>query len=322
SEESLDHLVAQTLGGDDTVTAASTVTSPVQAHADGGEGSDTARFTGTDGDDQVDIARNGQEAAVSVPGGVLFDVGSTVESLVVSGGAGADRIAGQNGLADITKLTIDGGPGDDTLGGGDGADQLLGGPGDDHVDGNRGNDTALLGGGNDTFQWDPGDGSDVVEGQGGDDTLAFNGSNIGEQIELLAFGPRFALTRDVGAVTMDTDEVEHVLLRTLGGTDLVCVNDLTGTDVKTLDVDLGGPGGGGDGAADTVVLGGTAARDVVNVTRDGDRVNVTGLRPETHLAGSEPALDLLRIRTRDGNDDVTVAPDVAGLIATSVDLGN
>jgi Ca2+-binding RTX toxin-like protein len=323
SAESNDGLVVESLGGDDTVSASSTAVSPVQVHVDGGEGADTARFNGTDGNDQIGIARNGaSEAAAFATGSVLFNVGPSVESLVVSGFAGDDELAGQNGIGSITTLTLDGGPGNDTLRGGDGADQLLGGPGDDLVDGNIGADNALLGTGDDTFQWDPGDGSDVVEGQAGDDTMAFNGSNANEMIELRADGARFILTRDVGAITMDSDGIEHAKLRTLGGTDVVFANDLRGSDVKTLDVDLGSSLGGGDNAADTVVLGGTANRDVVSVTRDGGQVNVTGLRPEAHIVGSEPAFDLLRISTFDGNDDVTIAPDVAGLIATAVDLGN
>ena len=39
------------------------------------------------------------------------------------------------------------------------------------------------------------------------------------------------------------------------------------------------------------------------------------------IAGSEAANDTLRVQTLDGDDDVTVAPDVADLIATVVDLG-
>jgi Ca2+-binding RTX toxin-like protein len=321
SAEALDNLVVEALGGDDTITTTSTVASSVQAHVDGGEGTDTARFNGTDGNDQVGIARNGTEAAAFTPA-YVFNVGSTVESLVVSGRGGDDELTGQNGIGSITKLTLDGGPGNDTLRGGDGADTLLGGSGNDFVDGNIGADDAELGSGDDTFQWDPGDGSDVVEGQGGDDTMAFNGSNIGEIFELRADGPRFILTRNIAGITMDSDGIEHVKLRTLGGVDVVFVSDLHGSDVKTLDVDLAGFDGNGDAAADTVVLNGTASRDVVGVTRDGGQVNVTGLRPETRIVGSEPALDILRVFTFDGNDDVTVAPDVADLIQTTVDLGN
>ena len=82
-----------------------------------------------------------------------------------------------------------------------------------------------------------------------------------------------------------------------------------------------GNGAGGDGAADTVVVNGTDRRDVVQVTRDGGQVSVSGLRAQTQIVGSEPALDQLLVNTLAGNDDVTVAPDVGDLIATTVDLG-
>jgi hypothetical protein len=50
-------------------------------------------------------------------------------------------------------------------------------------------------------------------------------------------------------------------------------------------------------------------------------VLVTGLKADTRIVGSEPAGDTLRIQTLDGNDDVTVAPDVIDLIMSVVDLG-
>jgi hypothetical protein len=48
---------------------------------------------------------------------------------------------------------------------------------------------------------------------------------------------------------------------------------------------------------------------------------VAGLAATTNIVGSEPTLDLLRVQTLAGDDDVTVAPDVSDLIASSVDLG-
>ena len=109
--------------------------------------------------------------------------------------------------------------------------------------GGRGNDVALLGNGNDTFVWNPGDGSDVVEGQAGTDTLLFNGANVNENIDISANGSRARLIRDVGNVTMDLNGVEHIQLAALGGADTVTVNDLTGTDVTQVAIDLAGDAG-------------------------------------------------------------------------------
>ena len=45
---------------------------------------------------------------------------------------------------------------------------------------------------------------------------------------------------------MDTHGVEQVDFNALGGADTVTVNDLTGTDVKNVNVDLAGTLGGTD----------------------------------------------------------------------------
>src|SRR6202035_24169 len=109
--------------------------------------------------------------------------------------------------------------------------------------GGRGSDVAFMGAGDDTFVWNPGDGSDVVEGQGGHDTLQFNGSNANEHIDLSANGSRLRLFRDVGNVTMDVNGVEQVNIAALGGADSLTVNDLSGTDVKDVNINLAGATG-------------------------------------------------------------------------------
>jgi Ca2+-binding RTX toxin-like protein len=320
-EAALDNLVVQTLGGADTATIAVGVASPIPLHVDGGDGVDAARYNGTAGPDEIGIARgSATEVATFTPGGPLFEI-AAVESLVVAGLDGNDTLAAQNGIGTLMTLTLDGGNDDDDLRGGDGADVLLGGKGNDFVDGNIGADVAQLGAGDDRFQWDPGDGSDVVEGQGGDDTLDFNGSNIGEEIELSANGGRVRLTRNVGAVTIDFDDVEQVNIRALGGMDTVTVDDLGGTSAKSVAVDLSATGGGGDGAADTVVVNGTDSDDNVHVNRSGDDVLVTGLAADLHITGSEGGNDTLRIQTLGGDDDVTIDPNAELLITPVVNLG-
>ncbi|HEX6621642.1 MAG TPA: calcium-binding protein [Solirubrobacteraceae bacterium] len=321
NEPALDNVTVAALGGADTVNAGVAFTGPIPVTVDGGDGSDTTTYTGTNADDTIGIARNGTAAvAVFTPAGQPLN-NTAVEELTVNGLGGADAITGQNGIGTLTHLTLDGGPGDDQLRGGDGADALLGGAGDDFVDGNIGADSAQLGGGADTFQWDPGDGSDTVEGQGGKDTLAFNGSNIGEEIHVAANGSRVLLTRNVGVITMDVNDVESTNIRALGGADTITVDDLRGTGLEAANVDLGAIGGGGDGAADTVVLNGSDKAERVRVSRAGDQVLTAGLSAQTTIAGSEAALDTLRVNTLGGRDDVQVAPDVTTLITPVVDLG-
>jgi hypothetical protein len=315
-----DRVNVNTLAGADTITSGVGLVGAAAVEVDGGEDADTATYTGTDGDDTIGIARDGALAAVFATGGTAFEVGN-VEETGVSGLGGADTIAGQNGIAGITNMTIDGNDGDDRLSGTDDGELIRGGDGDDFLDGNRGEDDVNGGSGDDTFQWDPGDGSDIVEGRAGGDRLDFNGSNANEHIELAADEGHVRLTRDIAAIFMDIDGVERLHVRALGGTDLVDVDSLAHTDAKDADVDLGGFDGTGDASADIVTVGGTSRPEKVNVTRTGGQVDVTGLAAATHITGSDGPADQLAVQTFAGDDDVTVAPDVAELITPSVNLG-
>src|SRR3954447_25673376 len=321
NEAALDNVDVDALGGADTINAGVGFTGPIPVTVNGGDGSDTTTYSGTNADDTIRLART-TATAVGVFTPTAQPVNNTgVEELLVKGLGGADTITGENGIGTLTHLTVDGGNGDDTIAGGDGADTLLGGTGDDHVDGNIGADTAQLGSGNDTFEWDPGDGSDTVEGQAGNDALQFNGSNIGENIDVSANRSRGRGTRNVAAVTMDLNGIEQANLRTLGGADNVTVGDLTGTGLKTANVDLAGFDGDGDGSADTVTLNGSDKAERVHVDRTGTQVVTTGLAAQTAITGSEVANDVLRLNTLGGRDDVQVAPDVSTLITPIVDLG-
>jgi hypothetical protein len=230
------------------------------------------------------------------------------------------RVNQANGAFADEELTVFGGNGDDRLDGGDGAERFLAGPGDDAVDGNRGADVGLLGSGHDTFRWDPGDGSDAIDGASGFDTMDFNGAAVAEKMELVADGERAVFFRDVANIRMDLDRVERVDLTTLGGVDSFTAGDLSGTDLRVIDVDLAGPAGGGDGVVDTVTVFGTDGDDRVAVEADASRVIVGGLPATTRIAGADTA-DRLQVNTLDGRDEVVVAGDVAPLVTVTVDLG-
>ena len=70
--------------------------------------------------------------------------------------------------------------------------------------------------------------------------MLFNGANIDENIDISANGGRVRFTRDVGNIVMDLNDVEHIDLNALGGADTITVNDLTGTDVTQVNVNLAG----------------------------------------------------------------------------------
>ena len=221
-----------------------------------------------------------------------------VDSIYLDAGDGNDAVSVDeaNGVfTDTIATTLDGGDGNDTLAGGSGAEMLIGSGGNDSIDGNRGADKALMGSGDDTFVWDPGDGSDIVEGQDGSDTMVFNGAAAAEQVDVSANGSRLRFFRNPGNITMDTASVETVDFNALGGTDTITVNDLNGTGVSKVNLDLAGSLGGlvGDGAADRVTVNGTAGNDIVSVSGDAAGVSVSGLPAQVAVQHQDPADELV-----------------------------
>ena len=99
--------------------------------------------------------------------------------------------------------------------------------------------------------------------------MLFNGANINEKMDVSANGQRVRFVRDVANITMDLDNVESVVAKTLGGADDLVVNDLSGTDVVNVVADLSATGGGDDGQPDNVVVNGTNRDDVAVITGTG-----------------------------------------------------
>ncbi|AMN44277.1 beta strand repeat-containing protein [Rhodoplanes sp. Z2-YC6860] len=316
--------------GDLTGTGVTQIAIDLSATRGSGQGdgaADTVTVNGTGGSDTISIT-NSANATVFVNGlaaGVTIDgADPTLDTLVVNGGGGNDTIDASGLSANWIGLTIDGGAGNDIITGSQGADMILGGDGNDTVTGGRGNDVAFLGSGNDTLIWNPGDGSDLVEGQAGTDTLVFNGANVAERIDISANGQRVRLFRDVGNVTMDLNGIEHIQLATLGGADTVTVNDLTGTDTTQVAIDLSATRGSGqgDGAADTVIVNGTAGDDKISVVSSGSSVVVNGLAAQVTIAGAEPANDTLAVNGLAGNDTIDASRLHAGQINLTINGGD
>jgi RTX calcium-binding nonapeptide repeat (4 copies) len=275
--------------------------------------------TGDNLGDTITTSRNAAGQILINGGAVSIDGGdptvATTKEIVVSGGNGDDTISldetngplpaaqlfGGNGNDVLTGGSgvdqLFGGNGNDTLNGGNGNDTLNGGNGNDTVIGGKGADTAFLGNGNDTFIWNPLDGSDTVEGQAGTDTLVFNGANVNEIFEISANDSRASLTRNVGNVTMDLNGVENIQVNALGGADTITVHDLTGTDVRNVNIDLGAAGGGGDGQEDTVSLNGTSGHPI-RVTDHNGVVTVSGLGSTVTISNFEADTDHLLINNQ------------------------
>ncbi len=276
---------------------------------------DTVTVNGRDANDHISIVSDGTAVVVNgLPAQVtVTGAEAALDTLVVNGLDGNDKIDASSLNLNQVNLQIDGGAGNDTIIGSHGADVLLGGDGNDLVTGGAGNDVAFLGSGDDKFVWNPGDGSDIVEGQDGNDTLQFNGANVNENISVVANGSRVLLTRDVGNVTMDLNGIEHIQINAAGGSDNLVVNDLSGTGVAQVAIDLAGTPGGNssDGQADTVTVNAAAGADVISVDKSGGAIMVSGLAETVTISHADPGLDLLSILGGAG-DDVIDASNLPG----------
>ena len=333
---SIEHIDLTARGGADNVTVRDlTGTGVTQVAIDlagtpdtnvGDGQADSVTVNGTAGIDNVQV--NGTGGSVSVTGlpasVTLAGAEGVNDQLTIQTLGGNDVINAAGLAAGVVGLTIDGGAGNDTITGSQGDDILIGGDGNDAVTGGRGNDVAFLGNGNDAFIWDPGDGSDVVEGQAGTDTLVFIGSNASENIDISANGSRVRLFRDVGNVTMDLNGIEHIQLAARGGADTITVNDLTGTDIKQVAIDLAGTPGGtvGDGQPDSVIVNGTAGDDHISVASSGSSIVVNGLAAQVSINNAEPGNDSLVINGGTGNDTIDASTLHAGQINLTLNGGD
>src|SRR5262249_43726335 len=283
---------------------------------------------GDDLDNTIVVSRDaagtilGNNGAVVIQGGQA--TATNTSKIVVTGGGGNDVLTADETNGGLPQTTLDGGAGNDVLTGGavadvpgliSGFDTLLGGAGDDRINGGAsadfinggtGNDTLFGGAGNDRVSWSPGDGSDTMDGQNGNDSLGFFGDSSNENVALSANGTRVRLTRDVDGVTADLNSLEIVDVLARGGADTITVNDLTGTGVGVMLLDLGDTGNGGDGQADTVTVNGTNGNDSVFIsgsTIGGASLDMVGLSAQISIFSTETT-DHLTVNTLGGFDRV------------------
>ena len=293
--------------------------------SDGDGQPDSVIVNGTPGADAIEVVgETGTYTVTGLAASILVSTSEITDELEINGLEGDDNITAAGLAAGVATLTIDGDEGNDTINGSAGDDTLEGGDGNDLLNGDRGNDTALMGEGDDTFVWDPGDGSDVVEGEEGNDLMQFNGAGASENIDISANGDRLRFFRDVGNITMDTDELERVAFEALGGADTITIGDLSDTDVTEIRLGLAGAleGTAGDGQPDTVTVNGTDEDDNILVTGAAAQATVSGWALTITILQSEAANDQLIINGLAGDDTVDASGLAAGVLSLTIDGGD
>jgi Ca2+-binding RTX toxin-like protein len=128
---------------------------------------------------------------------------------------------------------------------------------------------------------------------------------------VFASGGRTELSRNIGSVVMDTDQVEDIQVAARGGQDTIHIRDLAGTGTTSVGVDLAGvPGSGqGDGAVDVIDISGTDGNDAIRLFIEDGALVVDGLAERIVIRGFD-ANDQIVIQGL-GGDDVIDASAIA-----------
>jgi Ca2+-binding RTX toxin-like protein len=243
---------------------------------------------------------------------------SQTQAIVVEGRGGNDTLTIRDANGPMPRATLRGEDGNDTLTTSAATgDRLNGGDGEDTLNSRGGNDLLFGGNDNDTLIWDAGGGNDVFGGGAGLDAIRVNGSGDVENFAVSATAGRASITRDLDNALLDTNDIETLGIASAGKGDTITVDDLIGSEVTIINLDLGA----GDSALDAVVVNGNAASDVIQVAAAASTVQVTGLAAQINIANSEAANDRVTVNGLGGNDTLSGGVGLAALIQLTFDGG-
>jgi Ca2+-binding RTX toxin-like protein len=235
---------------------------------------------GSDGHDNITIAGSGTTLNITGAGPLIQirNPDAALDTLSVAGSGGNDSINAQNLNAGLLKVTIEGGPGTDTLTGSRGSDAIVGGEDDD------------------TIFWTLGTPADLVGGEAGNDTLQVLGSGVPDSVIVSAGALEAHIANGADGVALLTD-VEHIVLRLGTGADTISVNTMAGARVSKMTVDLrpSTAVSTGDGHPDTIAVNATVAADNVTIAGAPGSVTVNGLGQVVEIIGSDYARDTLTV---------------------------
>jgi len=270
---------------------------------------DTLTVTGDGAADSITV-RALSDSTLDVNG---FDFDrATFSKIAIRSGAGADTIRIADALTE--QVTIESGPGADTVLGGPGAETIAAGADGDAVHPGGGDDTVLLGNGDDSLV--QGDGFDQVDGETGTDTLRAVGTGESEEFTLQSNGARLRVARDTGPTT-DAAAFEALDVNAAGGPDLIDVGDLGPSGIRDLIADLGFL----DGARDQIHVQGTDAQDIIDIRPSGGLLLVDRLAARIQIENARASDDRLTVFGRGGLDLVDASNDAGTMIALTLDGG-
>jgi Ca2+-binding RTX toxin-like protein len=323
--------------GNDIITIAEAVTSPVELH--GGDGLDRLEARGT-GNAQL-FGEGDNDVLVGGIGNAMLDGGAGDDHLnagagdaTMHGGAGKDVLLGGQGhnisFGDADDDVVVGGTGINVLSGGSGNDHLVAGPLADTLQGDDGDDyleagprtAQILGGaGQDQIVWHFQGEVDgklalatpiVIDGGSAHDSFAFFGSATNDTVSLAKSAGQVSTVQlkasnGAGAsLTIQFLNTEVIDIEGGNGSDQITVDDLANSQLDNVLVDVDDVNltrlAQGDYAGDRVVVNGTPGADAISVQAEQDLVQIT--HDEQMIYGGITAITgLVRYEVRVGNVD-------------------
>ncbi|MFM9966368.1 MAG: beta strand repeat-containing protein [Planctomycetaceae bacterium] len=205
--------------------------------------SGTLTITATSAAEMITVTASAGNVVVN--GMATATPAANVDSLIVQGGTGANRI-NLSGVTEAAFLELD----------------LV------SIVGGAGNDTIIGSGIGDTIVWNNGDGSDSIDGGAGQDRLAVNGSTTGgDSFTVMASGSRLSVRRtSLTGFTLNVGTVEDLVISTGGGDDTIRIGNTANSGLDSVTV-LGGSG------VDTTNLTGVNLEALRVLTVDGEDGN-------------------------------------------------
>jgi hypothetical protein len=232
-----------------------------------------------------------------------YQLAGLVGSVAIQAGVGDDIIDASGVIPTYSDTALSGGAGNDLLVGSNGPDTITGGPGMDAIFGLDGSDS---------FPWSSNDGNDLVEGGSGSDLFILNSLPTSEVFKLSSEETRLRVERDIGGVSLLIADTEELHLNLSSGSDMVTVENLGASGLRSLNVDLGVF----DLAADKIVFEGSSLSDTVHVSSAADfggTVVVEGLSVPAHIT-SASTTDKLIVNGNEGIDILSANSSARSLI--------
>ena len=234
---------------------------------------------------------------------------------VIFGGDGDDNIVGSP-----NPDLIFGGSGNDTISGLASIDTIYGDSGNDTIIGGTGDDQLFGGDGSDRFTWNNGDNTDNVEGDEGVDVQIVNGAAAGDVFLLRTAtnNPSRAFFERTNLIpfSISMGKVEQIDLNTLAGTDQITIRDLSTTDVRHVNIDVGA-----QADLETVTIEGRTVSDSLSLTAlSSGVVNIAGLAYDVNVSNlySTADSDTLTINALEGNDSVTASDGLEAIFGSTL----